>query len=489
MTLSLLDVASWQGDLLPADVARSGFDVVNLKTSHGLSDLHVHPDIGRWILESRQLGLALSSFHWLTGGASGDTQAVYAFNRLAQLGLLVGTAHFVDVEDDTVTLNHVRSYITRMDQLLGRPIGLYTGDWWWMPRGWNVSALTPYLMAATNAGYPGSYPGDGSPSWAAGWGGWPVLSVMQHSVKPLPGGTIKVSQSAIRDPAVWAALTGRRPDMSFAPATLSSARNLWLGEIPPMNPLSMGIVGDDSHAASGTSYHLGKDALLSTAYSIVESSRDRNGLSNAASALDIGNFSISRGGKTHTLRTFSVWLVGQCEAGTPDTADIREVIYSPDGQVVKRWDRLKKRTTGPSSHLTHTHVSYFRDSESRDKTALYRRYFATIEGDEPMTPAERAVLIKEMWASQPWGSSPATAGIALQEAWRAARSADAKATDILTNMDPAALAAAMTGPIAERVAAAVIAALPAGALTKADVQAATKAGVIEVLREGTEAPA
>jgi hypothetical protein len=61
------------------------------------------------------------------------------------------------------------------------------------------------------------------------------------------------------------------------------------------------------------------------------------------------------------VRTTS-WCVAECVAGAPDTGDLREIIYSPDGAAVRRWDRLGMRSTGDSSHLFHTRFSFFRDS-------------------------------------------------------------------------------------------------------------------------------
>ena len=60
--------------------------------------------------------------------------------------------------------------------------------------------------------------------------------------------------------------------------------------------------------------------------------------------------------------------------------DLREIIYSPDGKVVRRWDRLGKRSSGDDSHLWHTHFSFFRDSTKadRDQTPLFRRYLTGI---------------------------------------------------------------------------------------------------------------
>lgn len=383
MTLHIADIAIYQGALRLEDVKAAGVGIVNIKVSHGLGTKSVHPAAAELGALARRLGLGISTFHWLTADAPGEAQAEHAYRRMQQLGLVDGAAHQLDVEAKPAPpLASVRGYLGRMTQLLGRPVVLYTGDWWWRPHGWDVSDLTPYLWAAPNEGYLGKYPGDGSDHWRAGYGGWPELAVMQYAVSALPGGTIKVSKSAIRDPAIWRSLTIGRPAVSYAPDSIMDARRFFMNTLRTVgvdpNPASFGVVGDDAHANAGTGYHLGRDALRPSAYSIVESSRDKRGLTNAASAFDIGWFSFKAGGKTHNLRTFSTWLVAQCKAGTADTLDIRDVIYSADGATVRRWDRLGIRSTGDDSHLTHTHVSYFRDSEKRDKTALFKRYFTEI---------------------------------------------------------------------------------------------------------------
>jgi hypothetical protein len=189
--------------------------------------------------------------------------------------------------------------------------------------------------------------------------------------------------------------------MTSAPANLLTARRLLLDELDmhpgagiypaDLDPAEVGIVGDEDHRGG---YHCGEDRLNpSSDYSVVESPRDRTGLTGYASALDVGQFEVRVAGKVHNLRTFSVWLVAQCKANTPDTRDIREVIYSPDGRTVKRWDRLGRRTSGDTSHRTHTHISVFRDATKagRDLTAVFRRYLTeigVIEGDDMATPQE-----------------------------------------------------------------------------------------------------
>lgn len=180
--------------------------------------------------------------------------------------------------------------------------------------------------------------------------------------------------------------------MTVAKPKLLEARRLLLdrldahpGRTVPadLDPAEVGIVGDEDHRGG---YHVGRDRLdPDDDYSVVESARDRRGLAahpDWASAEDIGWFEVEIGGRTHNLRTFSRWLVKQCEAGAPDTADIREVIWSPDGVRVQRWDRLRRRTSGDSSHRTHTHISEHRDADGSRMVALFRRYITEVLEDD-----------------------------------------------------------------------------------------------------------
>jgi hypothetical protein len=171
--------------------------------------------------------------------------------------------------------------------------------------------------------------------------------------------------------------------MTTAPPNLLAVRSL-LMPVLNLSAVEMGIVGDDHHDGG---YHCGRSGVTTSDYSVRESARDKSGLTDWASALDVGYFKLSVRGKAHDLRSFSIWLVAQCKAGKPDTADIREVIYSPDGKTVKRWDRLGKRTGGDSSHLHHTHTSFFRDATKANRalTPVYRRYLTEIGLIDPTT--------------------------------------------------------------------------------------------------------
>ena len=173
--------------------------------------------------------------------------------------------------------------------------------------------------------------------------------------------------------------------MTSAPANLLAARSLMLDylDIQPahtdddLESAEVGIVGDPAHRGG---YHCGSDRVVPKDYSVHESSRDRAGLTIAASALDVGWFEVRSRGAVHNLRTFSVWCVEQCKANTADSRDIREIIYTDNGKTVRRWDRLGKRSTGDSSHLYHTHFSFFRDATKagRDQRPLFRRYLTEI---------------------------------------------------------------------------------------------------------------
>lgn len=187
--------------------------------------------------------------------------------------------------------------------------------------------------------------------------------------------------------------------MTRAPANLLAVRSLLLTHLDnapgpdDLDPGEVGIVGDSAHRGG---YHCGSNRTVTNDYSVFESPRDRAGLTLDAAALDVGQFNVRSGGKTHTLPSFSVWCVAQCAANAPDTRDIREIIYSPDGTTVKRWDRLGRRTTGDSSHRWHTHFSFFRDAikAGRDQRPLFRRYLSSIGllEDDDMTPEEHEWL-------------------------------------------------------------------------------------------------
>lgn len=172
-------------------------------------------------------------------------------------------------------------------------------------------------------------------------------------------------------------MTSAKPNHKAARALMLRHLDLHPGEsvADDLDPLEAGIVPDRRHRGG---YHCGAGRVLDPDYSVNESPRDRRGLDGFASAVDYGYFRIRTVRGVFDLYDYNRWLVGLCEAGDPDTADLREVIYSPDGKAVKRWDALGRRSSGDSSHRGHTHHSEFRDADGHRMLRLATRWLQHI---------------------------------------------------------------------------------------------------------------
>src|SRR6266498_1910271 len=107
---------------------------------------------------------------------------------------------------------------------------------------------------------------------------------------------------------------------------------------------------------------------------------------NAASAFDFG-------GEFAKFLEFNAWMRERMLANDPRTRDIRSMIHTLDGATVHRIDRTGKQSdSGDSTHLTHTHFSFFRDSLGRrDKEdnflGLLKEFFEGSEDDMPFATA------------------------------------------------------------------------------------------------------
>lgn len=184
--------------------------------------------------------------------------------------------------------------------------------------------------------------------------------------------------------------------MTYAPRHILDLAAYWAAQ----GGVNSGIVGSMQTHCKG--YHLGRDRIYGTAckpggvarpglrgndYS-VQTARDKAGLSDAASALDLGKLD----GSLTKLYRFSVWLVAQARKNAAGTSALREIIYSDDGHRVLRWDRQRGYTSAPrtgeadDSHLWHTHISFYRDVKA-DLRPLFSPYFGAIT-----TPIEVAPM-------------------------------------------------------------------------------------------------
>lgn len=171
--------------------------------------------------------------------------------------------------------------------------------------------------------------------------------------------------------------------MTSAPPDLLAFRQNVI-TLTGLDGVSVGIVGDSTHAATG-GYHEGQSALARVGryhtwaaagssgedYS-VRLQRDRNGLTDHASAIDIG-YQWPHGGNQAWLR-FNALLAADLHAGHPALAAIRAVNYSPDGTLKRRIDREYGFAVEVSSDSVdiHTHIECYRDTEGRRQNCLDR---------------------------------------------------------------------------------------------------------------------
>lgn len=178
--------------------------------------------------------------------------------------------------------------------------------------------------------------------------------------------------------------------MTYAPDDLMAPLRLFNVNGAPWSTL--GCVGDDAHVASG-GYHIGRNTLVANGrgsydYSLTESPRDGSSRTDGASAIDFGD-------QAPFWRRLTLWLVDAFNRRAPGTECIREIIYTPDGSVVRRVDRLGVRSTGDSSHLFHTHVSLFRDSEGTLQRLAFLQLLQRFFAGQGYFPAEQPALARE----------------------------------------------------------------------------------------------
>ncbi len=220
-TVYLIDLASYQQGIDLAAVKAAGFTAVNIKLTQGNWYTWAQ---GKFYADwARQLGLTVLSFSWLDNSASGTVQAAYAYRQYQVIGAV---GHQCDCEDSArpaswqTWVDYIRYWQARA------PVCNYSGDWWWPPHmGERGAEVCPLLWAAPNNGYLTAYPGDTSPAWHAGYGGWVDYALLQYAVQPITGaGGGNLSKTAIRDPAVWAALTGEENQMAISDADWAQVR-------------------------------------------------------------------------------------------------------------------------------------------------------------------------------------------------------------------------------------------------------------------------
>ncbi len=226
MTIYGVDAhATYQAGFQPGRLASEGFGFALYKLTQGVTGYGAPAMVDAWIRQTRAAGVIPGVYHWLTS-ASGTAQADRLVSRIRSGGhapeeMLIA----IDVEDTAAPPPYsvVVDCFNRLKQLLpGHPILLYTGAWWWQPRGWNGAGLTDYLWLSRyvgGSGYASSlYAGVPASWWTPSFGGWPKATMLQYSSRGTACGiTSNIDVNAFTGTPAQLAALARVP--TAAPAT------------------------------------------------------------------------------------------------------------------------------------------------------------------------------------------------------------------------------------------------------------------------------
>lgn len=189
--------AGYQAGLDIARLKAEGYSFFVTKSSEGV---HIPPLNGSsaefrrrylsWIEQARTVGMVPGLYHWIDASAGGTEQARYFYKLVLEAGGPAGLLIQLDDEDDA-TYEGTKAFTLEWEQLSGgHPVLLYTGKWWWGPRGWDGASLTPYLWdshyltadADTISDDPAVFAARVPESWwQPGYGGWNRPTILQFT--------------------------------------------------------------------------------------------------------------------------------------------------------------------------------------------------------------------------------------------------------------------------------------------------------------------
>lgn len=180
----LLDLSNYQPGFNVAQAAREGYSAFICKATEGTTFNDALFD--GFINQIQAAGAIPGAYHFLRAG-DGAAQARAFYARVAAHGGPAGWLIALDNEADA-TWDTTVAWVTEWNRLSGNhPVIMYTGAWWWGPRGWSGSQLTPYLWHSRYVA--GTAPGSAlygqvpDAWWTPGYGGWGSATILQFSSK------------------------------------------------------------------------------------------------------------------------------------------------------------------------------------------------------------------------------------------------------------------------------------------------------------------
>lgn len=172
-------------------LARQGYSFAAVKATQGTTEFNSSytQQFLDWMPRIRAAGLIPGAYHWLTN-ADPVAQCANFLRRVRQAGGPDGMLIQCDCEDNA-TLAVLQGWVAEWKrQTGGHPFFIYSGDWWWGPRGWAGAGLTPYLWDSRYLSAdtdvvpddPAAFAARAPASWfTPRYGGWGTATVLQFT--------------------------------------------------------------------------------------------------------------------------------------------------------------------------------------------------------------------------------------------------------------------------------------------------------------------
>lgn len=150
MTVYGADLSSFQSGISLAAVKAAGAQFVVVKATEGLG--YISPVFRAQAQAAAAQGLVVSAYHFMRPG-DGAGQAAHFLDVIA--GVIPASVR-VWADFEAASHDDLHAFLTAV-QAAGRPVGVYTGSWYWEPNGSSTCthcASLPLWQAAYQAGQP-----------------------------------------------------------------------------------------------------------------------------------------------------------------------------------------------------------------------------------------------------------------------------------------------------------------------------------------------
>jgi Glycosyl hydrolases family 25 len=309
------DISNWQGGIDASQIVREGYAAVVCKASEGTT--FTDPDFVSWVNQIRSANGIPGAYHYIRAG-NGAGQAHHFLDCLSKVGGPSGMIIQLDVEADS-SWQDIQDFSNTWNAETGNhKFLIYTGQWWWGPRGWNGASITPYLWHSHYVSGPADF---GSAMygrvdqswWTPGYGGWSTATMLQFTSQAL--------------------VAGQKVDVSAFRGSLDELKALaGPGTPPPPPPSPSGLTEDGvlgPRSISAWQHRMGTpvDGMISSGYSNLVAAVQRY-LNTKGAGLSVDGVGIRQDGRSvfNTTRALQRYL------GTPADG----VLSLPSSEAVRK---------------------------------------------------------------------------------------------------------------------------------------------------------